>query len=215
PAPRTAVASRPPGSGEPLRSFDATEARKVPGVEQVVQVPSGAAVIATNAWSARLGRAALKTDWDLGSFAGMDSEKMRAEAQALSRTDGAVAVSKGNVEASLGKAAKRLEADYEVPYLAHAPMEPLNCTVKHEGDRCDVWIGTQFQTMDQQVVAQVMGLKPEQVQIHTTFLGGGFGRRATPGSATAREAAEVAKAARGPVNGMWARAERTRGGTVR
>ncbi|HET9035664.1 MAG TPA: xanthine dehydrogenase family protein molybdopterin-binding subunit [Myxococcaceae bacterium] len=212
---RTAVVSRSPVFGGTLRSFDATEARKVPGVEQVVQVPSGVAVIATNAWSARLGRAALKTDWDLGSFAGMDSEKMRAEAQALSRTDGAVAVSKGNVEASLGKAAKRLEADYEVPYLAHAPMEPLNCTVKHEGDRCDVWIGTQFQTMDQQVVAQVMGLKPEQVQIHTTFLGGGFGRRATPGSDTAREAAEVAKAAGVPVKVMWTRDDDIRGGFYR
>ena len=133
---RTALVSRSPVFGGTLRSFDATEARKVPGVEQVVQVPSGVAVIATNAWSARLGRAALKTDWDLGSFAGMDTEKMRAEALALSRTDGSVAVSKGNVEASLGKGAKRLEADYEVPYLAHAPMEPLNCTVKREGDRC-------------------------------------------------------------------------------
>ncbi|RPH73143.1 MAG: xanthine dehydrogenase family protein molybdopterin-binding subunit [Myxococcaceae bacterium] len=212
---RTALVSRSPVFGGTLRSFDATEARKVPGVEQVVQVPSGVAVIATNAWSARLGRAALKTDWDLGSFAGMDTEKMRAEALALSRTDGAVAVSKGNVEASLGKGAKRLEADYEVPYLAHAPMEPLNCTVKREGDRCDVWIGTQFQTMDQQVVAQVLGLKPEQVNIHTTFLGGGFGRRATPVSDFAREAAEVTKAAGVPVKVMWTRDDDIRGGYYR
>jgi len=212
---RTAVVSRSPVFGGTLRSFDATEAKKVPGVEQVVQVPSGVAVIATNAWSARLGRAALKTDWDLGSFAGTDTEKMRADDAALSRTDGAIALSKGNVEASLGKAAKRIEADYEVPYLAHAPMEPLNCTVKVDGDRCEVWVGTQFQTMDQRIVAGVLGLKPEQVDIHTTFLGGGFGRRATPTSDFASEAAEVAKAAKVPVKVMWTRDDDIRGGYYR
>jgi isoquinoline 1-oxidoreductase beta subunit len=215
PGMRTAVVSRSPVFGGTLKSFDATEARKVPGVENVVQVPSGVAVIATNAWSARLGRQALKTDWDLGPFAGMDTEKMRAEALAMSRTDGAVALSKGNVETALGKGAKRLEADYEVPYLAHAPMEPLNATVKVEGDRCDVWLGTQFQTMDQQVVAGIMGLKPEQVNIHTTFLGGGFGRRATPTADFAREAAEVAKAAKVPVKVMWTRDDDIRGGYYR
>jgi len=212
---RTAVVARSPVFGGTLKSFDATDAKKVPGVEQVVQVSSGVAVIATNAWSARLGRAALKTDWDLGSFADASTDKMRAEGLALSRTDGAVALSKGNVEASLGKGAKRVEADYEVPYLAHAPMEPLNCTVKLEGDHCDVWTGTQFQTMDQQVVAQVMGLKPEQVNIHTMFLGGGFGRRATPTSGTAREAAEVAKAANVPVKVMWTRDDDIHGGYYR
>jgi len=212
---RTALVSRSPVFGGTLRSFDATDARKVPGVEQVVQVPSGVAVIATNAWSARLGRAALKTDWDLGAFAGTDTEKMRADDAALSRTDGAVAVSKGDVEASLGKAAKRIEADYEVPYLAHAPMEPLNCTVKVDGERCELWTGTQFQSMDQRVVAGVLGLKPEQVAIHTTFLGGGFGRRATPTSDFTREAAEVAKAAKVPVKVMWTRDDDIRGGYYR
>ena len=212
---RTALVARSPVFGGTLRSFDASAARKVPGVEQVVQVPSGVAVVATNAWSARLGREALRTDWDLGPGAGMDTEKMRAEAQAMSRTDGAVALSKGDVDASLGKGAKRLAADYEVPYLAHAPMEPLNCTVKREGDRCDVWVGTQFQTMDQQVVAGIMGLKPEQVAIHTMFLGGGFGRRATPTADFAREAAEVAKAAQVPVKVMWTREDDIRGGYYR
>lgn len=212
---RTVVVSRSPVFGGKLRSFDATDARKVSGVEQVVQVPSGVAVVATNAWAARLGRAALKTDWDLGPGAGMDSEKMRAEAAALSRTDGTVALSKGDVDASLGKGAKRLEADYQVPYLAHAPMEPLNCTVRLDGDRCEVWTGTQFQTMDQRVVAEVLGLKPEQVDIHTTFLGGGFGRRATPTSDFAREAAEVARAAKVPVKVMWTRDDDIRGGYYR
>ena len=212
---RTAVVSRSPVFGGKLRSFDATAALKVPGVEQVVQVPSGVAVVATNAWTARLGRAALKTDWDLGSGAALDTEHMRADAAALSRTSGAVAASKGDVDVSLAKGSRRLEADYQVPYLAHAPMEPLNCTVKLDGDRVQVWTGTQFQTMDQQVVAQVFGLKPEQVDIHTTFLGGGFGRRATPTSDFAREAAEVARAAKVPVKVMWTRDDDVRGGYYR
>ena len=212
---RTAVVSRSPVFGGKLRSFDAAAALKVPGVEQVVQVPSGVAVVATNAWTARLGRAALKTDWDLGSGAALDTEHMRADAAALSRTSGAVAASKGDVDVSLAKCSRRLEADYQVPYLAHAPMEPLNCTVKLDGDRVQVWTGTQFQTMDQQVVAQVFGLKPEQVDIHTTFLGGGFGRRATPTSDFAREAAEVARAAKVPVKVMWTRDDDVRGGYYR
>jgi len=212
---RTAVVSRSPVFGGKLRFFDAAAALKVPGVEQVVQVPSGVAVVATNAWTARLGRAALKTDWDLGSGAALDTEHMRADAAALSRTSGAVAASKGDVDVSLAKGSRRLEADYQVPYLAHAPMEPLNCTVKLDGDRVQVWTGTQFQTMDQQVVAQVFGLKPEQVDIHTTFLGGGFGRRATPTSDFAREAAEVARAAKVPVKVMWTRDDDVRGGYYR
>ena len=212
---RTAVVSRSPVFGGKLRFFDAAAALKVPGVEQVVQVPSGVAVVATNAWTARLGRAALKTDWDLGSGAALDTEHMRADAAALSRTSGAVAASKGDVDVSLAKCSRRLEADYQVPYLAHAPMEPLNCTVKLVGDRVQVWTGTQFQTLDQQVVAQVFGLKPEQVDIHTTFLGGGFGRRATPTSDFAREAAEVARAAKVPVKVMWTRDDDVRGGYYR
>lgn len=212
---RTAVVTRSPVFGGTLRSFDAAAALKIPGVEQVVQVPSGVAVVASNAWTARLGRVALRTEWDLGPGAGMDTEKMLADAVALSRTDGPVAASKGDVDASLAKGSTRVDADYQVPYLAHAPMEPLNCTVKVEGDRCQVWTGTQFQTMDQQIVAQVLGLKPEQVDIHTTFLGGGFGRRATPSADFAREAAEVAKAAKVPVKVMWTRDDDIRGGYYR
>ncbi len=212
---RTAVVARSPVFGGTLKSFDPTEAHKVPGVEQVVQVPSGVAVVAANTWAARLGRAALKTDWDLGPGATMDSERMRAEALALSRTAGPVALDKGDVDTALGKGARRLEADYEVPYLAHAPMEPLNATVKVEGDRCDIWTGTQFQTSDQATAAQILGLKPEQVAIHTTFLGGGFGRRATTSSDFVREATEVAKAAKVPVKVVWTRDDDIRGGYYR
>jgi isoquinoline 1-oxidoreductase beta subunit len=212
---RVAMVARSPVFGGKLRSFDATAAKQVPGVEQVVQVPTGVAVIATSTWAAKLGRSALKTDWDLGPGASLDTDSMRAEARAQARTDGDVALSKGDVTAALGKAGRRLEADYEVPYLAHAPMEPLNATVKVEGDRCDIWTGTQFQTMDQKVASEILGLKPEQVFIHTTFLGGGFGRRATATSDFVREATEVAKAAKVPVKVVWTRDDDIHGGYYR
>ncbi len=212
---RVAMVARSPVFGGKLRSFDAAAAKQVPGVEQVVQVPTGVAVVATSTWAAKLGRSALKTEWDLGPGAALDTESMRAEARAQSRTDGDVALSRGDVAAALEKAGKRLEADYEVPYLAHAPMEPLNATVKVEGDRCDIWTGTQFQTMDQKVASEILGLKPEQVFIHTTFLGGGFGRRATAISDFVREATEVAKAAKVPVKVVWTRDDDIHGGYYR
>jgi isoquinoline 1-oxidoreductase beta subunit len=108
-----------------------------------------------------------------------------------------------------------IEAEYSVPYLAHAPMEPLNCTVRLGADRCEIWTGTQFQTIDQQVAAGITGLKPEQIFVHTQFLGGGFGRRATPTSDFVNEAVHVAKAAGRPVKTVWTREDETRGGYYR
>jgi isoquinoline 1-oxidoreductase beta subunit len=108
-----------------------------------------------------------------------------------------------------------LEAEYAVPYLAHAPMEPLNCAVRIGSDKCEIWTGTQFQTLDQKVAAQITGLTPEQVEIHTTFLGGGFGRRATPTSDFVAEAVHVAKAAGKPVKTVWTREDDVRGGYYR
>ncbi len=121
----------------------------------------------------------------------------------------------GNVAGALGKAAKVIEADYAVPYLAHATMEPLNATVRISRGKCEIWAGTQFQTMDQQLAAKITGLKPEQVEIHTTFLGGGFGRRATPTSDFVSEAVHVAKAAGAPVKTVWTREDDVRGGYYR
>ncbi|MGZ6163100.1 MAG: xanthine dehydrogenase family protein molybdopterin-binding subunit, partial [Myxococcaceae bacterium] len=153
--------------------------------------------------------------WDFGPGATLDSSHLRAEALALSRTDGPVVLARGNVDAALGKADRKVEVDYEVPYLAHAPMEPLNCAVKLETDRCEIWTGTQFQTVDQAAAAEVAGLKPEQVAIHTMFLGGGFGRRATATSDFVREAVHVAKAAKVPVKVVWSREDDIRGGYYR
>jgi isoquinoline 1-oxidoreductase beta subunit len=157
----------------------------------------------------------LKIEWDLGPNAGVDSTALREEFRRLAGTSGATAAQAGNVGDALGKAAKTVDAEYAVPYLAHAPMEPENCTVRIAPGRCEIWTGTQFQTLDQQLAAQITGLKPEQVEVHTTFLGGGFGRRANPTSDFVSEAVQVAKAANAPVKTVWTREDDLHGGYYR
>ena len=212
---RTALVARSPVFGGTVKSFDATKAKAVPGVEQVLQVPSGVAVVASDFWAASTARDALEVTWDEGAGARLDSEALLASYRALAKTPGAVALHKGDPDAALAAAARRLEAEYDVPYLAHAAMEPLNCTVKLEGDRCELWTGTQFQTGDQAAAARVAGLPPEKVTIHTPFLGGGFGRRANPRNDFVGEAVQVAKAAGVPVKVVWTREDDTRGGYYR
>ncbi len=212
---RTALVERAPVFGATVKSFDATRALAVPGVEQVVQVPSGIAVVASHFWSARTGREALRVEWDLGPGAALDSRQLTASYRALAHTPGTVASEKGDCDAALSGAARRLEAEYDVPYLAHAPMEPLNCTVKLEGDRCEIWTGTQFQTNEQAAAARIAGIPPQNVIIHTPFLGGGFGRRANPAADFVAEAVHVARAAGLPVKVVWTREDDIRGGYYR
>jgi isoquinoline 1-oxidoreductase beta subunit len=211
----TALVARSPVFGGTVRSFDATRAKAVPGVRDVVQVPSGVAVVADHYWAAKLGRDALRIDWELGVGASLDSTNLRDDFTKTATSEGTVATQAGDAADALGKAAKKIEAEYAVPYLAHAPMEPLNCTVKIDKDSCEVWTGTQFQTLDQAATATITGLKPEQVKIHTVFLGGGFGRRATPTSDFVVEAVHVAKAAGKPVKTVWTREDDIRGGYYR
>ncbi|WP_437993936.1 molybdopterin cofactor-binding domain-containing protein [Sorangium sp. So ce145] len=212
---RTAVVLRPPAFGAKLVKFDAADALKVPGVEKVVPTADGVAVVAAHFWAAKLGRDALRAEWAQPEGGGVDSAKLLAEFHAKARTPGTVAASVGKVEDALAAAKSRLEAEYDVPYLAHAPMEPLNCTVKIDGDRCEIWTGTQFQTGDQMAAAKILGTTPDKVQIHTTFLGGGFGRRASPVADFVAEAVIVAKAAGVPVKVVWTREDDMRGGFYR
>ncbi|HET9554809.1 MAG TPA: molybdopterin cofactor-binding domain-containing protein [Anaeromyxobacteraceae bacterium] len=212
---RTAVVERAPTFGGTVRSFDPAKALAVPGVEQVVQVPSGVAVVASHFWSAESGRAALKVEWEPGPGAALDSARLTEQYRALARTPGTVAAEAGDCDAALDRAARRLEAEYDVPYLAHAPMEPLNCTVKLDGDRCELWTGTQFQTVDQATAARIAGVPVGNVTIHTPFLGGGFGRRANPAADFVGEAVHVAKAAGVPVKVVWTREDDIRGGYYR
>jgi isoquinoline 1-oxidoreductase subunit beta len=210
-----AVVARPPTFGGKAVSFNADRAKAVRGVQQVVQVPSGIAVIGNSYWTASQGRNALEIQWDAGPHAALSTEALRKQYRELAMQPGLPAHKDGDASAALAGAAKRIEAEYEVPYLAHAPMEPLNCLVHVTPDKCEIWSGTQFQTMDAMRAAEVAGLKPEQVVIHTMLLGGGFGRRANPDSDFIKEAVAVAKAAGKPVMTVWSREDDIKGGYYR
>jgi isoquinoline 1-oxidoreductase beta subunit len=215
PGMKTALVARPPVFGGKVKSFRADEAKAVPGVRAVVQVPSGVAVVADHFWAAKVGREALKVDWELGAGAALETPKMMEEYRAMSARDGLKAAAAGDVAAALASAKTRVEAEYAFPFLAHATMEPMNCAVRIGADSCEIWAGTQFQTGDQAAAARITNLKPEQVVLHTTFLGGGFGRRATPTSDFVSEAVHVAKAAGVPVKVVWMREDDMRGGYYR
>ncbi|MDO9152034.1 MAG: xanthine dehydrogenase family protein molybdopterin-binding subunit [Methylotenera sp.] len=211
----TAMVARSPVFGGSVKSFDASAAKQVKGVQQVVQVPTGVAVVADNYWAAKQGREALKVEWDLGPNAGLDSKAMLEDFRSKAANPGLVAAQLGDSKATLSKADKLIEAEYALPYLAHSPMEPLNCSVRIEKDACEIWTGTQMQTTDQQAAAKILGLTPEQVKIHTLFLGGGFGRRANPAADFVSEAVHVAKAAGVPVKTVWSREDDVQGGYYR
>ena len=211
---RTAVVLRPPAFGAKLVRFDATASLSVPGVEKVVKTQNGIAVVAKHFWAAQRGRDALVVDWQLPK-GGTDSDALIAEYRRKAKAPGASVVAVGDVESALSAASTKLVSEYDVPYLAHAPMEPLNCAVKIDGDRCEIWTGTQFQSGDQMAAAKILGTTIDKVQIHTTFLGGGFGRRGNPYSDFVAEAVTVAKAAGLPVKVVWTREDDIRGGYYR
>ena len=211
----TALVSHAPVFGGEVKHFNAEKTKAVPGVRAVVQIESGVAVVADSFWSAHLGRGALEVFWNEGPNADLSTSTLREEYANLSKTPGAIARREGDPAEVFAKAAKHLNTEYEVPYLAHATMEPLNCVVDLRQDRCDIWTGTQSQTMDRDAAAQVAGLKPEQVQIHTLFLGGGFGRRANPQSDFVVEAVRVAKAMKKPIQLIWTREDDMKAGYYR
>jgi len=202
-----AVVARCPVFGGKVASFDATKAKAVPGVKTAVQISSGVAVVADNTWAAMQGRRALDIKWDEGPNASLTSESIsKLFADQMSKS-GAEARKEGDAASALTSAAQKIEAVYEAPYLAHATMEPLNATANVTMDRVEVWAPTQFQTMAQGASAKVCGVKPENVFIHTTYLGGGFGRKA--GVDFIVEAVETSKAMGRPVKLTWSREDDT------
>ena len=221
PGMRTAVVAHPPVFGGRVKSFNDKEARALDGVRDVFEIPlakgTGVAVVADRFWTAKQARDRLQIDWDLAGIEHPDSTQLWSKYKQLVRTTGNTAVSRGDVKVIDRTAARnRIVAEYEFPYLAHTPMEPLNATVKFEGDSAEAWVPSQFQTMDQMAIGEVLGLKPEQVNFHTEFAGGGFGRRAVIDSHVPREAAVIAKRLRGtPVKLIWTREDDVRGGYYR
>ena len=182
-----------------------------------VAVPSGVAVIADSFWQAKMARDALHVEWDEGAMQSFSTTQMMEEFRQRAKSPGVSVRNDGDAASALSHAAKKIEAVYEVPYLAHLMMEPLNCVVDLRADSCEVWTGSQFQTIDRANAAKVAELPAEKVQLHTTFLGGGFGRRANPQSDFVVEAVHVAKAAGAPVQVkvIWTREDDMQGGWYR
>jgi isoquinoline 1-oxidoreductase beta subunit len=214
----TAVVMRPPRFGGKVASFDASKAKAVPGVVDVVEIPRGVAVVGRDFWSAKKGRDALKVTWDESGAEKRGTRELLAEYRRLAAGEKAVTVSKlGNADAALRHAHKLIEAEFEFPYLAHAPMEPLTAACRLSADHCEIWAGDQFQTFDQMNAAKAVGLQPHQVSINTLAAGGTFGRRATPDSDYVSEVASIAKATGGryPVRLIWTREDDITGGRYR
>jgi len=211
----TAVIARPPVFGGKVKSFNADKAKAIPGVKEVVQIDRGIAVVANGFWPAKLGRDALEIVWDEGALSALDSKTQTKQYADLAKQAGAVAKKEGDVSSVKDKATKKFEVVYELPYLAHAPMEPLNCVADVKADSCEIWVGTQFQTVDAMTAAGITGLKPSQIKLHTTLLGGGFGRRAVPDAHFVSEAVQVSKAVKSPVKVVWTREDDIRGGYYR
>ncbi len=196
---------RCPVFGGKVASFDGTKAKAVAGVKQVVQISNGVAVIADNTWSAMQGRKALEIKWDEGPHAGNSTAGLRKLFGDMAAQPGGQNVRKmGDAAGTFASAPKKVEAVYEAPYLSHAPMEPLNAVALVSADGCEVWAGTQIQSAARDIAAKVTGLPAAKVQIHTQYLGGGFGRRG--GDDYIGEAVEIAKAMPGtPVKLTWTR----------
>ncbi len=214
----TAVIARAPNFGGTVKSFDAARARTVPGVLDVVRVPSGVAVIARDTWSAMQGRKALTVAWDESAAETRSSEAILAEYREKAKAPGLTASTRGDPEAGLKGAAKVIEAEFTFPYLAHAAMEPLNVTIEKAADGgYDAYAGFQFQTIEQATMAAVLGVTPDKVRLHTTWAGGSFGRRATPTADYAAEVAAVLKATgeKAPVHLVWTREDDMTGGYYR
>lgn len=210
-----ATVARAPVFGATLKSFDASRAKMVSGVVDVKQVPSGVAVIATHTWAALKGREALAIEWDDAAGKTLSTESLRAEWRALAAQPGIVGKNQGDALKVLAGARRKVEVEYELPYLAHACMEPMNAVAQIKDGQCDLWLGTQGQSQDAQLVAAALGIDPKNVRVHTTFLGGGFGRRASPNSDFAVEAAHVANGVGKPVKVVWTREDDMRRGYYR
>ncbi len=212
-----AVVAHPPRFGATVRGVDEAGARAVKGVVDVVRIPAGVAVLAADYWTAKKGRDALRVDWDESAAWRGSSAALVADYRTLAATPGLVARREGEAEAQLAAAGKVFEAEFVLPFLAHAALEPLNCVMRLDAEGCEVWNGEQLHTGDQHALAAFFGLRPEQVRLNMLFAGGSFGRRANPHSDYVLETAQIVKAidGRAPVKLVWSREDDMRAGYYR
>jgi isoquinoline 1-oxidoreductase beta subunit len=200
-----AAVARPPAYGAKALSYDREAAMKVPGVHQVVTIDRGIAVCATTLDSAWKAREALQVKWDKGSQPDLDNQTLEKSLLGYLKEKGLAAKSTGDVKKGLRQSAKRIEATYILPYLAHVTMEPMNCTAHVRRDQCEIWAPTQNQSGTLAITGKITGFKPDRIQVHTTYLGGGFGRRAA--TDFVEEAVEISQAVGKPIKLIWTREE--------
>jgi isoquinoline 1-oxidoreductase beta subunit len=205
PGMRIATVAASPVVGGKLRGVDDRRAKQIKGVRQIVRIDNAVAVVADDMWAAKQGLSALKLDWDNGENAQFSNASLIAKMEQASAGDGVIAQKTGDVSAALRGDGKRVEARYELPFLAHATMEPMNCTVHVTPDSCDVWVGTQAPARAQETAAAITGLPKEKVTVHVQYLGGGFGRRLEIDYVT--QSVAFAKQIQGPVKFIWSREE--------
>lgn len=214
---RMAVIAHPPKFGALVASFDASAAEKVPGVLRVVQVPRGVAVVAESTWAALKGREALKITWDESKAESRSSDEMMAAFRETAKAPGAPFLQRGDAAKGLEGAATVIEAGYDFPFLAHATMEPMDCVAQVTRGKCEIWTASQIQTIDQGAAAGALGLRPDQVIVHSQIAGGSFGRRANFDADYTVETVTIARAMGDgkPVKLMWTREDDFKAGKYR
>ncbi|MFB9173365.1 molybdopterin cofactor-binding domain-containing protein [Roseibium salinum] len=216
-----AVVARSPRFGGKVKSFDAGEAEKVPGVVKILEIPNGVAVVARSTWPAIKARDLLKVEWDDSGAEMRSSDALLAELREMTAAPGIKVREDGDVDAALESAAKVIEADYDFPFLAHGTMEPLDIVLHFDGETAEFWFGSQIQTIDHNVAANVLGIGFEKVRINTLWAGGSFGRRAQGDAHPVAEVAALAKAMLeagmdpAPVKVVWTREDDMTGGYYR
>lgn len=212
-----AVVAHPPLFGATVKSFDASKTRAIKGVVDVVQIPQGVAVLASDTWSAKKGRDALSVSWDESNAFKLGTDEILSRYKEMAKKPGLIAKQTGDTDQAFSGAAKVVRAAFDFPFLAHAAMEPMNCVVQVTPQGCEVWNGEQNHTLDQGMLAALFGIKPEQVKINMLYAGGSFGRRGSTKSDYVLEAAHIAKAINGraPVKLIWMREDDMRGGFYR
>jgi isoquinoline 1-oxidoreductase beta subunit len=202
---KIATLAQSPVFGGRVKRVDDAAAKAVKGVRQIVQLDDAVAVVADHMGAAKKGLAVLKIEWDEGPHAKLNTADVAAELERATLKPGAVAQSVGDVDKALAGAATKVEAIYQVPFLAHATMEPMNCTVHFRKDECEIWVGSQAMARVQAMAAKAAGLPPEKVIVHNHLIGGGFGRRLEADGAV--RAVQIAQHVDGPVKVVWTREE--------
>ncbi len=216
-----AVVAHPPRFGAKVKSFDASGVQGIAGVRTVLEIPTGVAVLATAFWPAKMGRDALKIEWDETTAYRGSTAELFADYRKLAEQPGTLARNEGDAAKALAGAARVVEATYQFPYLAHAAMEPMNCVIRLGEDICEVWNGDQFHSGDQLALSNALDLGPEKIRINTLFAGGSFGRRASSQSDYLLEAAQIVRALalagrrNVPVKLVWTREDDTKAGYYR